>query len=88
MWEIIYNCALSLNLLDTSRNTTITTYLEEVLKKSSDNNKILNLIYLWLSHFQSSFIVLFKNAFFEGGIFNLGEFTVQNAWKYTYSNNF
>ena len=71
-------------------NTAIATYLEKVSKKSSDNNNILNLIYLWLTHFQSSYIVLFKNAFFERGIFNLGEFTLQNAWKYipTGSNNF
>ena len=70
-------------------NTAIATYLEKVSKKS-DNNNILNLIYLWLNHFQSSYIVLFKNAFFEEGILNLGEFTLQNAWKYlpTASNNF
>ena len=70
-------------------NTSIATYLEKVLKES-DNKKILNLIYLWLTHLQSSYIVLFKNAFFEGGIFNFGEFTVQNTWKYipTASNNF
>ena len=52
--------------------TAIATYLEKVSKKYSDNNNILNLIYLWLTHFQSSYIVLFKNVFFEGGIFNLG----------------
>ena len=53
-------------------NTAIATYLEKASKKSSDNNNILTLIYLWLTHFQSSYIVFFKNAFFEGGIFNLG----------------
>ena len=53
-------------------NTPIAAYLEKVLKKSY-NNSILNLIYLWLTHFQSSYIVLFKNAFFEGGIFIMGE---------------
>ena len=53
-------------------NTSIATYLEKVLKES-DNKKILNLIYLWLTHLQSSYIVLFKNAFFEGGIFIMGE---------------
>ena len=63
-------------------NTVITTYQEKILKKSSDNNNILNLIYLWLTHVQSSYTILFKNAFFEGGIFKYGEFTVQNAWKY------
>ena len=52
-------------------NTAIATYLEKVLKKSSDNNNILNLIYLWLTPFQSSYIVLFKNAFFKGRIFTL-----------------
>ena len=71
-------------------NTAIATYLEKVSKKSSDNNNILNLIYLWLTHFQISYIVLFKNAFFERGVFNLGEFTLQSAWKYipTASNTF
>ena len=63
-------------------NTAIKTYLQKVLKKSSGNNNIWNLIYSWLTHFHSSYIALFKNVFFEGGIFNLGEFTAQNAWKY------
>ena len=65
------------------------TYLEKVSKKS-DNNNILNLIYLWLNHFQGSYIVLFKNAFFEEGILNLGKFILKNPWKYipTASNNF
>ena len=63
-------------------NTAIMTYREKVLNKSSDNNNILNLIYLWLTHFQSNHIVLFISAFFEGVTFNLAEFTIQNAWKY------
>ena len=71
-------------------NNPITTYLEKVLQTFSDNFYILNLIYLWLTHPQSSYIALFKNAFFELGIFILGEFTVQNTWKNipTASNNF
>ena len=71
-------------------NNPITTYLEKVLQTFSDNFYILNLIYLWLTHSQSSYIALFKNAFFEEGIFILGEFTVQNTWKNipTASNNF
>ena len=71
-------------------NNPIKTYLEKVLQTFSDNFYILNLIYLWLTHSQSSYIALFKNAFFEEGIFILGEFTVQNTWKNipTASNNF